>query len=144
MFHIMSYNQISGHMSGAFDDIDQLFLKSGAFSYGDVYWTPYVSEAKGFNTNEHAWAFVESIWGENFSKDCFLVVESRSDQSDRDEQAKKWAEKRRAFRRGLAQSVGFGGRVAADTLMRLAENAWDNGMRGPEQWIVEIMTKKDG
>jgi hypothetical protein len=133
MFYIMSYNQINGFFSGAFSDIDMLFY-SGP-EHDERTWTGLISEATGFETSEEAWKLVADVWGSNFSRDTFCVVESRADHTERDEHARKVHNTYNELGRRLATK-----HISPKTLVEMAEHPHDHGMTFRERWVVDIMS----
>lgn len=137
MFYIMSYNQINGFFTGAFQDLDGLFYVGRHQEDGRV-WTGLISEATPFKTRKEALALMNNVWGRSFAKDTFGIVEWNGDIGERDKYARKQHDNHQAVSRLLATK-----HISKQQLMNLAEHPSDNGITWRERWIIEILTKEE-
>lgn len=136
MWYVMSYNSITGYVSGAFQDLNTLFF-SGS-SGGECHWTVHIDEAKSYEHLRDAKQEVHLIWGERFANQTMAYVQFNDVDVDREDHARKQRIDRENTGRALA-----GRMITKETLIDLAQDTLSNRLTWRERWIIEIMMKED-
>lgn len=137
MWYIISYNQIHGYSSGAFEDLSMLFYAGPSEDQMSQNWAPLVTEACSFDSHEAAKEFAEKTWGKWSSTAFMFAYMEETHPVFGDEYARKQIDIRDEFRRRLVMKS-----VTPEELRDMSKNVFDTGMRYSEKWIVDIMAKE--
>lgn len=138
-WYVMSMNQVNGTMSGAFSDLDSLYLKGKIVNLpANFEWTSWLSEAQSFETSEEARTFVNNNWGAWFADRVFGIVEILDADERTEKDNKIYMQKRLDLKTRLILSSE---EVTLDELGEMASQYYNSGLSWFEAHLIKTVRR---